>query len=312
MNPFMSSFHLSPILLLVIGFCVSTMSSFYGIGGGWLITPTLNILGLPMPYAIGTSLVYITITAFLGTLHHRKLKNISYMIGIVTGTITVAGLFIGKRLIFYLEGIGSVDNFVRIIYIFFLTIVGTYMLLEKKINPQSLKTREKRLTIPPILLIHTDDKNIVKVSLIKLLFIGFFVGFLISTMGVGGGFVLLPIFIYIIKLSVPQAIGTSLLTVLISSVSGSILYITSQRVDWSGTFYLSLSAIIGTFIGSYATKRVNPRKIKAFFALTVLFGVVAVLSKQLKFELLSNIIIFSIIISMFLVIIFTAYIKKSR
>jgi uncharacterized membrane protein YfcA len=126
---FYSSFHLSPALLLLAGFCVGTMSSFFGVGGGWLITPILHILGLPTPYAIGTSLVYIVITSVLGTVRHRKLKNVNFLIGIIIGLSSIGGILIGRQLILFLEPHGSVDTLVRILYMVFLSGTGIYMLL---------------------------------------------------------------------------------------------------------------------------------------------------------------------------------------
>ena len=309
---FSSAFHISPFLLLIIGFCGGTMSAFYGIGGGWLITPVLNILGLPMPYAIGTSLVYILITSIFGTIRHSKLKNISFIIGIIIGVSALGGILIGKRIILYLERQGSVDTYVRILYIFFLSAVGTYMLFEKKHNYKSAQNTKKRLIIPPVLHIRNNVNQVINISLITMLLIGFFIGFLQSTMGIGGGFVLLPILIYFLKFPVTLSIGTSLFSVLIVGFQGAAVYIVLHKIDWRSILYMIFTTIIGTYLGSSATKRINPDKIKILFAITVLCGAFAVLFKQLDFRLISNIVIFSVAIFSTLAIIYSSFIKKAK
>ena len=304
----MTPFHISPILLLIIGFCVGTMSSFYGVGGGWIVTPVLNILGLPMPYAIGSSLLIIIITSVVGTIHHRKLKNVSFPVGTIIGVTSLGGILIGKRLIIFLETMGIADIYVRILYMFFLTIIGGFMLFESRRKGQSLNMK-MIVGFPPFLLVPYDGTEDTPVSIPFLFFTGIGVGFLSSTMGVGGGFVLLPILIYLFKLPVTLSIGTSLLSILITGVQGATVYVLVKRVDWVSVLFMMVSTIVGIFLGSSATKRVNPEKIKLLFALTILLGAFAVLFKQIELVLLSNIVIFSTALFSTMTIIYLAFLS---
>jgi len=333
---FSSPFGLNPLLLLLTGFCVGTMSAFFGIGGGWLVTPAIHILGLPMPHAIGTSLVYIVFTSIAGTIRHRKLKNVSFPAGLIIGLSSIGGIFGGKQLIFFLEKRGSVDTWVRFFYLFLLTAVGIYMLVSKR-RGESLKPDiRKGAAIPPFINVpsvplsrirRTSDPKVlasgnrlsgappvspsrIRLSVPVLVLVGLAVGLLSSAMGVGGGFVLFPLLIYVVGLPVPLAIGTSLFSVLLTGLQGAAIYIAAQRVDPSGVFYMTITSVIGTYLGSLATKRVDPERIKALFAFTVLGGVIAVLFKQLQFPHLDSIVIFSIAGLSTLVILYTAYIRK--
>jgi uncharacterized membrane protein YfcA len=128
-------------------------------------------------------------------------------------------------------------------------------------------------------------------------------------MGVGGGFVLLPILIYLVKLPVPVAAGTSLFTVLIAGITGAAAYIVSSNIEWAGVVYMAITSIAGTILGASATKRIDPVKIKMFFAITLFLGGIAVLLKQLRFDLLSNVSVFGIAGVSTLLIIYTAYIR---
>ncbi len=303
---------ISPILLLLLGLCVGIMSGFYGIGGGWLITPALNILGMPMPYAIGTSLVYIVITSSLATIKHRKLKNVNFLIASITGLTATIGILTGKELIFYLKKLGNVDAVVRIIYVFFLAAIGLYMLFKNKINTSAKKNKVKNKEIPPFIYVRVNKQENIKISLYVLVFIGFFIGFLNSIMGVGGGFILLPLLIYVIKLPVILAVGTSLFTVVIAGFSGGIAYILSHSVDWASLVFMTATAIIGTTTGVWATQKVLPEKIKILFAATILCGGLTVLMKQLGFHTPSKIFIFAVAIFSALSIIIIAYFKQIK
>lgn len=305
----MSGFGVSPILLLILGFCAGITSGFYGIGGGWIVTPVLNILGLPMPYAIGTSLIYIIVASTFGSIKHRKLKNVNYISGAIIGVFAILGVLGGSELILYLEELGNVDTIVRIVYMVFLSAVGGYMMLEKKIKFNFKIKRNKHLTKRFFDIKISGDKY---VSFVLLIFIGFLIGILNSTMGIGGGFVLLPILIYILKFPVTLAVGTSLFAIMITSISGGVAYIMASRVDWISVIYMAITAIIGTSIGASATKKVEPDKIKFLFAITVLCGGIAVLLKQLQFTFLSSVLIFTVGIIISIIIIFSSYIYREK
>lgn len=304
-----SPFHIHPAYLVVIGFCVGTMSSFFGVGGGWLVTPMLNILGLPMPYAIGSSLVYIIVASLFGTLRHRKLQNVNYVVGLIIGITAFGGILLGKKLILFLEAQGNVDTWVRVLYMVLLTVIGVYMLFEKRGRESRKISGEHSPFLKPVLLIRFEGEPI-PLSVPLVVVVGITLGFLSSTMGVGGGFVLLPLLIYVVRLPVRLSIGTSLFTVLIAGIQGAAVYILAGRVDWRALAFLIVTTIIGTFVGAAATKKVDPQKIKALFAGTVLLGVVAILFRQLEFGTLSTIAIITTALGSTAAIIVYAYVKK--
>lgn len=309
-----TDFGLSSVLLLILGFCVSVLSGFYGIGGGWLITPLLNVLGLPMPYAIGTSLVYIIIASAVGALRHRKLKNVNYAVGLITGISALVGIVFGEQLILYLEGIGLADTYVRFSYIAMLMGVGIFMFLEKmgkNDSSQSEKGRDRAIPPPTVFSLAAGNPKKAFILSFKLILIGLFIGFLNSTMGVGGGFVLLPLFIYLVRLPVTVAVGTSLLAVLIAGFQGAIVYISAQRVAWPSVLFMSLGTIPGSLLGSAATKRIDPEKIKRYFAAILFCSGCAVVLKQVRLSLLSAIALFSIMIGSTVMILYLAYLKKN-
>jgi uncharacterized membrane protein YfcA len=287
------------------------MSSFYGVGGGWLITPILNILGFPMPYAIGTSLVYIVITSIFGTLRHRKLKNVNYPVGLIIGVSASGGVLGGNRIIHHLETLGYADTFVRILYVFLLTGIGIYMLIERRYTNTSQKKQRGLFTVRPFFTLQYEQRSH-QISIPLLIGIGIVIGLLSTTMGIGGGFVLLPLLIYVVKLSVTLSIGTSLFTVMITGIQAASMYVISQWVDWQAILFMTITTVLGIFIGSSATRRINPEKIKALYAITILCGVIAILCKQWSLNILSNIVVFSTALFSTFAIIYYSFIRKSR
>jgi len=304
-----SAFHIHPAYLVIMGFCVGTLSSFFGVGGGWLVTPMLNILGLPMPYAIGSSLVYIIVVSLFGTLRHRKLRNVNYVVGLIIGITAFGGIVLGKKLIFFLEAHGNVDTWVRVLYMVMLTAIGVYMLFEARGKEGATQTGERFFVLKPAIIIHFEGKSIpVSVPIVSI--VGIALGFLSSAMGVGGGFVLLPLLIYVVKLPVHLSIGTSLFTVLIAGMQGAAVYIRAGRVDWRTLVFLIAPTIIGTFVGAAATKKVDPQKIKALFSGTVLVGVAAIFFRQVDFGILSIIALITAALGSTMTIVLYAYVKK--
>ena len=301
------TYHASPLLLL-LGFCIGITSGFYGVGGGWLSTPILNILGLPMPYAIGTSLVYIISNSILGTFMHNKLKNVKYVLGLTIGFSSILGVFMGKTFISYIGKSANADILLRYIYIVFLFAMSSYILFEKKFK--FLPKSKKKKSLSPLLHIKITDNSTLKISFWKLFFIGMLVGLVSSIMGIGGGFLLVPVLIYIIRIPVKLAVGTNLVAILVTGISGGTLYMLDKKVDYLSVVYLVLGTIIGVTLGVSATKHVDSEKLKFLFGLTVLSAGISVIFKQLQFDIISKYFILFIALFSAFIIIYMAYINR--
>ena len=114
-------------LLVLLGLCVGVLGCFFGVGGGWMMTPTLNILGFSMPIAIGTGIAYITGMSVTAVFHRRKLGNVDLRLGITVATAMVVGVELGKRTVGFLENRGMADIGIRWTYLFLLTVVAGFM-----------------------------------------------------------------------------------------------------------------------------------------------------------------------------------------
>ncbi len=283
-------------LLLAIGFCVGVLAGFFGIGGGFIVTPALNIFGFPMAYAIGTDLSQIMGNSIVATFKHRKLGNVDLRLGILMVIGTALGVEAGKEVVIYLEEIGAVGSVVRIIYIFLLGGTGAYMLFdywkfkreeetgrEKKVVTERVGSRLSemvhRINLPPRVSLPTS--RIASISIWAILLVGFVTGFLAGFLGVGGGFIRMPAMIYALGVPTTIAIGTDLFEIIFSSAIGAFLYATEGRVEIVAAAVMVCGSAIGAQIGALGTRYVRGMKIRFYFALTILLAAVSVVMKQL-------------------------------
>ena len=199
------------------GFVIGILSGLFGVGGGFLLVPLLNIIfNVPYNIAIGSSLFQMVGTSAASSLKHRGYGNIDYKLAAFIVMGSVVGVELGARVLMQLKSLGTItinesivgtmDFWISIIYIILLSLVGTSMFLEskkaKKRAPQggivesviSQKIRNKKI-FP---LISLPTSKIENVSLWNLIFLGFGVGILSGLLGVGGGFIMSPALIYLI------------------------------------------------------------------------------------------------------------------
>jgi len=99
--------------LIILGFGVGIIGGFFGMGGAWMVTPGLNILGFPMAFAIGTDIAHMAGKSLISTMRHSKFGNVDYRLGLIMIVGTIGGFETGAQMIMWLERIGRVDAVVR-------------------------------------------------------------------------------------------------------------------------------------------------------------------------------------------------------
>lgn len=293
----MSGVEVNPLLLIGIGLAVGICSGFFGFGGGFLTTPALNMFGFPMPYAIGTDMTQMAGSSFLSTMKHRKFGHVDFRLALTMVVGTMAGVEIGKRIVIYLEGLGNVDLVIRWIYVVILGALGLYMLREARRavsrnkksmlgakdlndNPQTSLIRKIRsFNLPPM--ISFPVSGIPRMSIWVPLSIGFITGVLAGLLGIGGGFIRMPILVYLIGVPTVVAIGTDLFEVIISGAYGAFTYALAGRVELLAAGILLVGASVGVQIGARATRYIQGDRIRYCFALTILLAGLSVFMKQI-------------------------------
>ena len=110
--------------LIILGIGVGIIGGFFGMGGAWMVTPGLNILGFPMAFAIGTDIAHMAGKSLISTMRHGKFGNVDYKLGIIMLVGTVVGFEVGAQMVMWLERIGQVEKWVRILYLVLLSLIA--------------------------------------------------------------------------------------------------------------------------------------------------------------------------------------------
>ena len=278
------------LLLILIGFCVGVLGGFFGVGGGWIVTPALNIFGFHMSYAIGTDLANIFGQSIGATKKHHKMGNIDWKLGFISIIASIIGLEIGSQVILMLEKEGDVGSIVRWCYLFLMVGLSSLMFYDYfKLNPKKKKHPSKapekqsdtnlqsekskiaerlhKINLPPM--ISFPASGIKSVSLWIVLFVFLFTGFLSGFLGVGGGFIRMPALVYLIGVPTVIAVGTDLMSVLFSGAYGCFTYSVKGRVEFIAAFFMLIGAAIGAQIGATAVKYIKGYGIRLLFAIMI-------------------------------------------
>lgn len=292
----------SAALLIVIGFCVGVIGGFFGVGGGWVITPALNIFGFPMPLAIGTGLSDIFGQSLGAVRKHHKMGNVDWKLGWMAIVISLFGFEAGSRVVMALDEAGDAGTFIRWCYVVFLAGLGAFMfydyfVLRKRDMKRAEEDRERpadssrnsrsggmaerlhSVGLPP--LISFPRSNIERVSLWVIVAIFLSTGFLSGILGIGGGFIILPALVYLIGLPTVIAVGTCLMTVLATAAFGCFTYALDGKVEILAALLMLAGASIGAQIGATAVRFIKGYGIRLLFALMIVFTSISVVSEQL-------------------------------
>lgn len=285
------------LFLILIGFCVGVIAGFFGEGGGWFVTPALNIFGFPIAYAIGTCLANIFGQSLGALKKHHKMGNVDWKLGLITVIVSIIGFESGSRVVMALEKSGHAGIIIRWCYVVFLAGLGSFMfydyfVLQKKQiqeedysynndKPKRNKIAEKLydIKIPPMISFPTSQIESVSIWVIIIIFL--FTGFFSGLLGIGGGFIILPSLIYLIGLPTAMAVGTTLITVFFSSSYGCFIYAINGRTEIVAAFILLIGASIGAQIGASAIKYTKGYGIRLLFAIMIVFAGLAVITEQL-------------------------------
>jgi len=279
------------LLLVFIGFAVGVIGGFYGMGGGWLVTPCLNLFGFPMPFAIGTDLAHIAGKSMISTVRHWKFANVDVKLGFVMLVFTMIGIEIGAKCTMGLERMGIVGPAIRWIYIAFLimiiALVGYDIIKKRRQERAGIAVKTESATqiykyihaikIPPVM--HFKTANIT-CSIWMIGLVGFITGWLAGILGIGGGLFRMPALIYFIGCPTYVAVGTDLFEVMFSGLYGAFTYTMKGRMEIVAVVIMLCGASIGAQIGTVATKYVKGYFIRVLFGAAVSIACISLLLKQ--------------------------------
>ena len=287
------------LVTILIGLCAGLVTGCIGAGGGFIITPALMSAGIKGILAVGTDLFHIFAKAIMGTAVHKKLGNVSaslaiaFLVGSSLGS--TAGGMVNRTL--YASNPVLSDTFINVVYVVLLGFLGTYALMDflklrkgtgdvgahmgesphgadVATGKVGLPARLQAMKIPPLI---TFDEDLApggkKIPALFVAICGVVVGVAASIMGVGGGFLTFPMFIYILGVSSFTTVGTDILQIIFTAGYACI----TQYAVYGFVFYtlamgMLLGSLIGIQLGALTTKVVKGIYIRGFYAITILAG----------------------------------------
>ncbi|MBL4758850.1 MAG: sulfite exporter TauE/SafE family protein [Rhizobiales bacterium] len=266
-------------LVLAMGGGVGFLSGLFGVGGGFLMTPLLIFYGIPPAVAVATEANQIVASSVSGAIVHWRRRGVDFKLGLVLLAGGVIGSVIGVWLFKELRALGQVDLIISLSYVVFLGIIGGLMLFESL----RLMFRSRGGKVIPIrrpgqhTWIHglpfkmRFHRSKLYVSAIPIVAIGALVGILAAIMGVGGGFIMVPAMIYLLRVPTNVVIGTSLFQILVVTALVTILHATSnQTVDVVLALLLMTGGVIGAQFGARAGQGLKAEHLRALLAIMVL------------------------------------------
>ena len=252
------------------------------------MTPLLIMIGIPPTVAAASDSNQIVAASASGTYAHYRLGNVDFKMGIFLLIGGVIGGTGGVQIIRILRQMGNADFLIKITYVVMLGFVGGYMFLESLQGLRASKARET-VTIQKgdsaytrllgRLPFQTEfEKSGIRLSAIVPLFLGTLVGILAAIMGVGGGFIMVPVMVYLLRMPMHVVVGTSLFQVLFTCINVTVMQAYSNRtVDFVLALLLLVGSTFGAQIGAKLSTRLKDDQLKIFLATLVLLVMVKML-----------------------------------
>ncbi len=283
--------------LILIGFAVGVCGSFWGMGGGWITTPTLFALGVAMPIAVGTTTTQVVGLAVVAASWHRKLGNISRRVALALIPAEMVGVEMGARILQHIKTFGRAraDAAISLLFIILLGAMAAYTLWECVCRLRQLAAaRQQRAAgadiagspeeeqdqlgidlagwirnwqVAPLLKPRKIRQE--SISLWVIVASGLLAGTVIGLMGVGGGFLRVPMLVYIIGCPTRVAVGTSMIALVMSGAYGSFTHALKGNVDLLMALYILMGSAVGAQIGSLATRYVQGVGVRISFAVAL-------------------------------------------
>ncbi len=270
---------LNIFLLIGLGLAIGFLSGMFGIGGGFILTPFLIFLGVPAGVAVGTGASQVVASSVSSAIGHWQRGNIDFQMGYLLIGGGVFGALAGVKVLAILSAYGQLDLFVSLSYVVLLGVVGALMLIEsvQKLMPKqgaapvSIRRGGQHTWIDGLPLKQRFRRSKIYVSAIPPVALGGFVGWLTAIMGVGGGFLLVPAMIYLLRLPTRIVIGTSTFQIVCITAFTTVLQsVQNHSVDIMLSLPLMFGGVIGAQLGVGFSERLKAEQLRALLALLVI------------------------------------------
>lgn len=266
------------LVILGLGAAIGFLSGLLGVGGGFLLTPLLIFSGIPSPIAVATTASHITASSMSGALAQWRKRAVDLKMAAVMTVGGIVGTGVGVWLFGVLRRGGQMDVVVSSSYVILLGAIGALMLRE---SLMTLRARQsgtpasrlagQHLWIHGLPFKERFPASRLYISVIPPLAIGFAVGILSAILGIGGGFIVVPAMIYLLRMPTSIVTGTSLVQIVfITAVTTVLQSIDNHAVDAVLALILILGGVVGAQLGVRAAAKLRGEQLRLLLALMVL------------------------------------------
>lgn len=267
------------LLILTMGAAVGFISGMFGIGGGFLMTPLLIFTGISPAVAVATVTSHMAASSFSGALSYWRRRALDPLLALVLLCGGVLGTLLGVWFFTLMRSIGQLDLMIALSYVALLTTVGGLMVWEgmraimraNRGQPPMVKRTGSRNWIHAMPFKIRFKRSKIYLSVIPVVAIGLLIGFIGAVMGVGGGFILVPILIYLLRVPTSTVIGTSMVLTLFTMLIATVLHaVTNHLVDAVLALILMIGGVTGAQFGARAGQRIRSEQLRLLLGLLIL------------------------------------------
>ncbi len=263
-------------VLLALGGLVGFLSGMFGVGGGFLITPLLLLIGVPPGVAVATGANQVVASSISGVLAQFKRRAVDMRMGAVLTGGGLCGSTVGGAVFDLMNRLGQTDVFVQLSYVLFLGLVGSMMLVEsinalRRTGTAQIRRAHVHSWVHGMPFKMKFRASGLYISVIPPVLVGAAVGFLSAIMGVGGGFVMVPAMIYLLGVPTRVVVGTSLFQITFVTAYTTLIHaVTHHTVDMMLALILIIGGVIGAQVGTRVGVRLKAEQLRILLSLLVL------------------------------------------
>jgi uncharacterized membrane protein YfcA len=277
---------------LGLGGLVGFLSGMFGVGGGFLMTPLLMMVGIPPTVAAATDSCQIAAASASGTFAHARMGNVDYKLGGLMLLGGIGGGAVGVQIIKVLRQVGNADFLIMVTYVVVLGLIGGYMFVESlgalRGTRRGASARPKPSRMARLLLrlpLQTDfPKSGIRHSVFVPIALCALVGILAAIMGVGGGFIMIPAMVYLLRMPMHVAVGTDLFQILFTASGVTLMQASvNHTVDVVLAMVLALGSTVGAQLGARVAKRLRGEQLRI-----ILSGIVVIVCIKMAYGLVAE------------------------
>jgi uncharacterized membrane protein YfcA len=266
-------------LVFAMGIAVGFISGMFGVGGGFLMTPLLIFIGISPAVAVASVTSHIAASSFSGVIAYWRRRALDFALALMLLVGGILGTMTGVWLFSVLRSVGQLDLTIGLSYLTLLGVVGALMIVEsaqsiaraRSGRPAEIRRPGSHTWIHGLPFKVRFKQSKIYVSAIPLWVIGFVVGFIGAIMGIGGGFLLVPALIYIMRVPTGVVIGTSMILTLVTMGSATVMHAaTNHLVDAVLALILMVGGVIGAQFGARAGQKIRGEQLRLLLGILVL------------------------------------------